>query len=54
MNEKYIIRTVSGSAPEFAQNLMNEMDQQGYRVLAVSHGHVSGSICFIITFERRD
>ena len=54
MNEKYIIETVSGRAPQPAQIMMNKMDQQGYRVLAVSHGHVSGSICFIITFERKD
>lgn len=54
MNEKYIVKTIPGYAPEAAQLLMNQMDQQGYRVLAVSRGHVSGSICFIITFERKD
>ena len=54
MSEKYIIRTVEGSNPVFAQNVMNQMYQQGYKVLAVSHGHVSGTICFIITFERQD
>lgn len=54
MVEKYIIRTVEGSNPVFAQNVMNQMYQQGYKVLAVSHGHVSGTICFIITFERQD
>ena len=54
MSEKYIIRTVSGSCPEAAQHMMNQMYQQGYKVLAVSHGHVSGTICFIITFERQD
>lgn len=54
MKEKYIVKTVSGSTPHKAQELMNEMDKQGYRVLAVSHGHVCGSICFIITFERKE
>ena len=54
MNEKYIVRTVQARVPEVAQNLMNEMDRQGYKVIAVSHGHVSGSICFIITFERKE
>lgn len=54
MNEKYIIHTIPEFAPEAAQDLMNKMDQQGYKVLTVSHGHVSGSICFIITFERKD
>lgn len=54
MSEKYIIKVVPGSFPEGAQDSMNQMYQQGYKVLAVSHGHVSGNICFIITFERQD
>ena len=54
MNEKYIVEAVPAINPLQAQIIMNQMDQQGYKVLAVSHGHVSGSICFIITFERKD
>ncbi len=54
MKEKYIVRSVSASFPQLAQDLMNEMYQQGYKVIAVSHGHVSGNICIVITFERME